>query len=178
MLCLPKMSTSRFEFPAALQPGRILTLLLHPTGWRRPRRRSKAIPMAMRTSTPRILSSRGQCQDALLQPRFRRIPPWSQIGKVSIPIHLGSLATSKAVAPGPEGRQTIAQRVSSGFRPPLNSQPRQERQNPFPHKHRIRPHRSTTPRNTKRIRGIHAGDISRRGTEPLRATGNRERGHA
>jgi hypothetical protein len=44
--------------------GRILTLPSHATGRRRPRRRSRAIPMAMRTSPPRILSQRGQCQDA------------------------------------------------------------------------------------------------------------------
>jgi hypothetical protein len=30
----------------------------------------------------------------------------------------------QAVAPGPEGRQTIAQRVSAGFRPPMNTKPR------------------------------------------------------
>ena len=40
------------------------------------------------------------------------------------------LIRSEAVAPGPEGRQTIAQRVSAGFRPPSNIQPRQGRQNP------------------------------------------------
>jgi hypothetical protein len=50
-------------FPKCLH-GRILTLPPHGTGWRRPRRRSKAIPKAMRTSPPRILSKRGQCQDA------------------------------------------------------------------------------------------------------------------
>ena len=40
------------------------------------------------------------------------------------------LIRSEAVAPGPEGRQTIAQRVSAGFRPQKNIQPRQGRQNP------------------------------------------------
>jgi hypothetical protein len=30
---------------------------------------------------------------------------------------------AQAVAPGPEGRQMIAQRVSAGFRPPMNTQP-------------------------------------------------------
>jgi hypothetical protein len=39
--------------------GRILTLPPHGTGWRRPRRRSKAIPMAMRTSPPRSQSQTG-----------------------------------------------------------------------------------------------------------------------
>jgi hypothetical protein len=61
----------------------------------------------------------------------------------------------------------IAQRVSAGFRPPMHSQPREGRQNPCPHERRIRLHHSTTPRNTKRIRGIHAAEISRRGAEPL-----------
>ncbi len=37
---------------------------------------------------------------------------------------------SGAVAPGPEGRQMIAQRVSAGFRPPMITQPRQGRQKP------------------------------------------------
>ena len=94
-----------------------------------------------------------------------------------IPIHLGSLAPSKAVPPGPEGRQMIAQRVSAGFRPTKNTQPRQGRQNPCPHEHRIRLHRSRTPRNTNRISPIHPAEFSRRGAEPLRATGNQERGH-
>jgi len=40
-----------------------------------------------------------------------------------IPIHLGSFGSSQAVAPGPEGRQTIAQRVSAGFRPPMKTSP-------------------------------------------------------
>jgi len=34
------------------------------------------------------------------------------------------------VAPSPEDRQTIAQRVSAGFRPQKNIQPQQGRQNP------------------------------------------------
>jgi hypothetical protein len=71
-----------------------------------------------------------------------------------IPIHLGSLAPSKALAPGPEGRQTIAQRVSAGFRPHMNTQPREGRQNPFPHTNtsiRSRHQGTTTPRNTNRI---------------------------
>ena len=41
----------------------------------------------------------------------------------SIPIHLGSYGPSQAVAPGPEGRQTVAQRVSAGFRPHMENQP-------------------------------------------------------
>jgi hypothetical protein len=53
----------------------------------------------------------------------------------SIPIHLGSFGSSQAVAPSPEGRQTIAQRVSAGFRPHMHTQPRQGGQNPFAHEH-------------------------------------------
>jgi hypothetical protein len=41
----------------------------------------------------------------------------------SIPIHLGSFGSSQAVASGPEGRQTIAQRVNAGFRPPMKTSP-------------------------------------------------------
>ena len=46
-----------------------------------------------------------------------------------------------------------------------------------PHEHRIRLHRSSTPRNPNRISPIHPAEISRRGAEPLRSTGNRKRGH-
>jgi hypothetical protein len=46
----------------------------------------------------------------------------------------------KAMAPGPEGRQTIAQRVSAGFRPTINTQPREGRQIP-----RFFTHRTATP---------------------------------
>jgi hypothetical protein len=35
--------------------GRILTLSPHGTGWRRPRRRAKAVRRAMRTSPPRCM---------------------------------------------------------------------------------------------------------------------------
>jgi hypothetical protein len=48
------------------------------------------------------------------------------------PMHLGSLAPSRGVAPGPEGRQMIAQRVSAGFRPRMVSQPQRGDRNPFP----------------------------------------------
>jgi hypothetical protein len=34
----------------------------------------------------------------------------------------------QAATPGPEGRKMIAQRVSAGFRPPMESQPREGRQ--------------------------------------------------
>ena len=49
---------------------------------------------------------------------------------------------TQSVAPGPEGRQKIAQRVSAGFRPPMHSQPRQGRQIP-----RFFTHRTATPRS-------------------------------
>ncbi len=63
------------------------------------------------------------------------------------PIHS---TLSKAVAPGPEGRQMIAQRVSAGFRPLINTQPREGRQNPFPQR-RQHPTASPSHRKTKRI---------------------------
>jgi len=52
----------------------------------------------------------------------------------------------QAVSSGPEGRQTIAQRVSVGFRPPMNHKPRQRRQNPFP-RERQHPLPSPAPDN-------------------------------
>jgi hypothetical protein len=42
--------------------GRISTLLPHGTGWRRPRRRSEAFPMATRTSPPRKPSQKGRVE--------------------------------------------------------------------------------------------------------------------
>jgi hypothetical protein len=42
----------------------------------------------------------------------------------SIPIRLGPFGPSQSIAPGPEGRQTVAQCVSAGFRPPHENQPR------------------------------------------------------
>ncbi len=50
----------------------------------------------------------------------------------SIPMHLGSFG-SQAVAPGPEGRQTVAQRVSAGWTWVVGPQPqRGDRTPPFP----------------------------------------------
>jgi hypothetical protein len=65
-------------------------------------------------------------------------------------MHLGSFGSSQAVATGPEGRQMIAQRVSAGFRPHMNTQPREGRQNPFPDE-RQGAIASPSPRATKRI---------------------------
>jgi hypothetical protein len=42
----------------------------------------------------------------------------------SIPIHLGNFGSPRAVPPGPEGRQTVAQRVSAGFRHHVSTSPR------------------------------------------------------
>jgi hypothetical protein len=38
----------------------------------------------------------------------------------------------QAVTPGPEGRQTVAQRVSAGFRPPMKTQPQRGDRSPLP----------------------------------------------
>ncbi len=63
---VPNRSLSAETNPPSLNivTGRTLKLPPQGTGWRRPRRRSKAIPNAMRTSPPRILSKRGQSRDA------------------------------------------------------------------------------------------------------------------
>jgi hypothetical protein len=50
----------------------------------------------------------------------------------SIPIDLGSFGSPQAVVPGPEGRQTVAQRVSAGFRPPIEIQPQRGDRPPPP----------------------------------------------
>jgi hypothetical protein len=74
----------------------------------------------------------------------------------------------------------IAQRVSAGFRPhyehPAPEGPTEPPRPRPPECDRLVIARQR-PRNTNRIRGIHTGEISRRGAEPLRATGDRERGH-
>jgi hypothetical protein len=51
----------------------------------------------------------------------------------SIPIHLGTFGPSQAVAPGPKGRQTVAQRVSAGFRPPMKTSPAGATDSPLLH---------------------------------------------
>jgi len=58
----------------------------------------------------------------------------------------------QAVASGPEGRQTIAQRVSAGFRPPMKTQPQRGDRSPSRATANIRSLlQNPTPRNTKRI---------------------------
>ncbi len=64
--------------PRRFNDRRISRLPPHGTEWRRPRRRSKAIPKAMRTSPPQVQSQRAQCGDAPINASpagEARIPP-------------------------------------------------------------------------------------------------------
>jgi hypothetical protein len=74
-------------FRGGASGGRILTLPPHGTGWRRPRRRSKAFRRAMRTSPPR---SHFQTGAVLRCVRIRTLPSDSTHGKVDDARRLGS----------------------------------------------------------------------------------------
>ena len=70
--------------------GRILTLPPHGTGWRRPRRRSKAVRRAMRTSPPRSPSQTGavsRCARPRRNAAHGDSPRWSGAEPWVIPPH-------------------------------------------------------------------------------------------
>jgi hypothetical protein len=102
---------------------RILKLPPQGTGWRRPRRRCKAIPEAMRTSPPRILSKRGQCQDAPgtrgpTASLFPRHPRGETTGSPNwLPIRgIGAICGSKRLFQGPFAARSDGRRGDIGVR--------------------------------------------------------------
>jgi hypothetical protein len=96
-----------------------------------------------------------------------------------IPIRLGSFGSSQAVAPGPEGRQMIAQRVSAGFHPPCTPSPSGAPEHPPPHEHEYpiaspklgntSEHETDKPRRTKRRLHLMASPAPLRKETPFHA---------
>jgi hypothetical protein len=78
------------------------------------------------------------------------------------------LWVATGVHPRPGGPKDDSPRRQSWDPNALKNQPQRGDRTPASHEHRIRLRRPATPRNTIRIRGIHAADISRRGAEPRR----------
>jgi hypothetical protein len=81
----------------------------------------KPFPMAMRTSPPRILSKRGQCQDS----------PTPISTSLTAGDNSGRSLTQRR-SPGPEGRKTIAHGVSRGFSQSWKIKPQRGERRPLP----------------------------------------------